>query len=82
MPASKKVIVSIPQDLLQEMDRLSAVECRNRSQIIRDAIRAYLDGRRILALKERMQKGYEEMGDINKALAEEGLGTEAKESKG
>ncbi|MGE5405212.1 MAG: CopG family ribbon-helix-helix protein [Candidatus Saccharibacteria bacterium] len=71
MPASKKIIVSIPEQLLHDLDKMSAIEDKNRSEVIREAINLYLGERRKQALKEQLRKGYQEMGDINKAIAEE-----------
>ncbi|MGE5417403.1 MAG: CopG family ribbon-helix-helix protein [Acidobacteriota bacterium] len=71
MPASKKIIVSIPEQLLHDLDKTSAIEGKNRSEVIREAINLYLGERRNQALKEQLRKGYLEMGDINKAIAEE-----------
>lgn len=76
MPASRKIIVSIPENLLQELDHLSAIESKNRSEMIREAINLYLGERRKQALKEQLRKGYIEMGDINRAIAEEGFTAE------
>jgi CopG family transcriptional regulator/antitoxin EndoAI len=55
------------------MDQMGMVESKNRSEIIRDAIKMYLGERRKKALKEQLRKGYLEMGEINKAIAEEGF---------
>ena len=40
---------------------------------MREAMDAYLSGRRHQALLESMKRGYEEMAAINLSLAEEGL---------
>lgn len=71
MPASKKIIVSVPETLLAEMDLMGVNESKNRSEIVREAIRLYIGERRKKVLREQLRKGYIEMGDINKAIAEE-----------
>lgn len=71
MPASKKIIVSVPENLLAEMDQMGVAESKNRSEIIREAIKLYLGERRKKLLKEQLRKGYIEMGDINIKIAEE-----------
>lgn len=76
MPASKKIIVSIPEALLAEMEKISSDEGTNRSEIIRDAIKLYLGERRKKSLREQMMRGYVEMGEINRSIAEEGLSTD------
>ena len=71
MPASKKIIVSVPDSLLAEMDLMSVAESKNRSEIVREAIRLYISERKKMELREQLRKGYIEMGDINKAIAKE-----------
>lgn len=71
MPASKKIIVSVPEKLLTELDRVSELEGKNRSEMIRDAIKLFLAERGKKVLKEQLRKGYLEMGEINQAIAEE-----------
>jgi len=71
LPASKKIIVSVPDSLLAEMDLMGVAECKNRSEIVREAIRLYINERKKIDLREQLRKGYVEMGDINKAIAEE-----------
>ncbi|MGE5372113.1 MAG: CopG family ribbon-helix-helix protein [Solirubrobacterales bacterium] len=82
MPASRKIIVSVPDTLLAELDRIGGVEKKNRSEMIREAIHQYLAERQKKVLREQLRKGYLEMGDINRTLAEEccGLDHEAYES--
>jgi CopG family transcriptional regulator/antitoxin EndoAI len=76
LPASKKIIVSVPDSLLAEMDLLSVEERKNRSEIVREAIRLYINERKKMVLREQLRKGYTEMGDINKAIAEETFNTD------
>ncbi|MGE5543678.1 MAG: CopG family ribbon-helix-helix protein [Bacillota bacterium] len=71
MPASRKIIVSVPDSLLAEMDLMSAADSKNRSEIVREAIKLYISERKKMVLREQLRKGYVEMGDINKAIAEE-----------
>lgn len=48
-----KVLVSFPENFLVEIDRLAAQENRSRSELIREALRAYMENRRarILGMK-------------------------------
>ncbi|MGE5397137.1 MAG: CopG family ribbon-helix-helix protein [Chitinophagales bacterium] len=71
MPSSKKIIVSVPENLLLEMDQMRSIDNKNRSEVIREAIKLYLGERRKRVLREQMQRGYVEMGEINKTIAEE-----------
>ena len=42
LPAAKKIIVSIPDSLLAEIDLVGAAESKNRSEIVPEAIRLYI----------------------------------------
>ncbi|OPJ55251.1 CopG family ribbon-helix-helix protein [Alkalithermobacter paradoxus] len=69
----KKILVSLPNGLLQEIDKIIEVENKNRSEFIREAMKLYLREKRKVETRETMIKGYREMGVINLALAEMGL---------
>lgn len=66
-------MISLPGALLQEVDGLAADLQVTRSEFIRQAMSRYLQQRRRLAFQERLKRGYQEMGGLNLALAEEGL---------
>lgn len=70
--ASKRVVVSVPDHLLQEMDGLVAMDRGSRSALIREAVRTYVEERKKRDMRERMARGYEEMARINLTLAAEG----------
>ena len=42
---ANKILVSLPEKFLQDVDRVAAQEHRSRSELIREALRAYLDTR-------------------------------------
>ncbi len=69
----KRIMISIPNNLLQEVDGIIAMEKLSRSQFVRDAMRLYIEDRKRKAIRDMMRKGYQEMAVINLALAEEGL---------
>ena len=69
----KRIMISIPNSLLQEVDGIIAMEKLSRSQFVRDAMRLYIEDRKRKAVRDMMRKGYQEMAVINLALAEEGL---------
>ncbi|SDN05428.1 transcriptional regulator, CopG family [Dendrosporobacter quercicolus] len=73
----KRIMISIPNSLLQEVDGIIAMEKLSRSQFVRDAMRLYIEDRRRKAIRDNMRKGYQEMAIINLALAEEGLYADA-----
>jgi CopG family transcriptional regulator/antitoxin EndoAI len=64
-------MISIPESLLKEVDGLVSLEKRNRSEFIREAMRLYISERKRRTVREQMKKGYQEMAQINLALAME-----------
>ncbi|MDT8900015.1 CopG family ribbon-helix-helix protein [Anaeroselena agilis] len=73
MAELKRIMISIPNSLLQEVDGFIAMEKLSRSQFVREAMRLYIEERKRKAVRDSMRKGYQEMAVINLALAEEGL---------
>lgn len=69
----RRIMISIPNSLLQEVDGIIAMEKLSRSQFVRDAMRVYIEDRKRKAVRDLMRKGYQEMAAINLTLAEEGL---------
>lgn len=72
MAATRRIVVTVPEPLLQQVDGLAAMERINRSALIREAVRIYVEERKKRDMRERMRRGYQEMGRINLTLAEEG----------
>ena len=68
---SKRIMVSLPTSLLEEVDGLINLEKKNRSELIREAMRFYLEEKRKSHMREQMRVGYLEMAQINLTLAEE-----------
>ncbi|MGQ9779943.1 MAG: CopG family ribbon-helix-helix protein [Bacillota bacterium] len=74
MSPSKRIVVSVSEDLLFSLDELRAAEGASRSALIRKAISLLLSQRREAAASlEWLRRGYEGMGRLNRRLAEEGL---------
>ncbi|MGL6016839.1 MAG: CopG family ribbon-helix-helix protein [Selenomonadaceae bacterium] len=73
MTELKRVMISIPDEMLEEIDSFAATEKLSRSQFFRDAMGNYIEDCKHRAFVENMKKGYEEMAVINLTLAEEGL---------
>jgi len=69
----RRIMISIPNSLLQEVDGIIAIEKLSRSQFVRDAIRSCIEERKRKEVRDMMRKGYQEMATINIELAEEGL---------
>ncbi|MDU2064196.1 MAG: ribbon-helix-helix protein, CopG family [Sporomusaceae bacterium] len=73
MAELKRIMISLPNSLLQEVDGIIAMEKLSRSQFVREAMRLYIEDKKRKAVRDMMKKGYQEMAVINLALAEEGL---------
>ena len=69
----KKIVVSLPDSLLKEVDNLVDIEQCNRSEFVRKAMKFYLSEMKRISFIENMKKGYLEMTEINITLAEVGL---------
>ncbi|NLC44933.1 MAG: ribbon-helix-helix protein, CopG family [Clostridiales bacterium] len=76
MAELKKILVSLPDSLLREVDEIVSIEKKNRSEFIREAMKLYIRERHRLEIREKMKKGYEEMAKINVELTEVGLNSD------
>lgn len=56
---TSKILVSLPQEFLEDVDRVAAEEHRSRSELVREALRAYLEMRRVkeMRLKQVVERG-------------------------
>lgn len=70
MSQLKKILVTLPDTLLKEVDSIITVEKTNRSEFVREAMRLYIRERRRIEMRDKMRKGYQEMAEINIKLAE------------
>ena len=66
----KKIIISLPDNLLEEIDNMVSNEKTNRSVLVREAMKLYIREKSKIELRDRMKRGYEEMAEINLKLAE------------
>lgn len=76
MPKTKRVMISLPQTLLNEVDGIVSSEKKNRSEFIREAMRLYILERKKKEIRKKMQAGYREMAQINLSLANEAVEVE------
>lgn len=74
---TKRIMISLPDYLLQEVDGLVQKDNSNRSEFIRQAMKLYLMERKKRHLRETMQRGYMEMAKINLGMASEAFQAEA-----
>lgn len=70
MAELKKIMISLPEKLLNEIDCIVSHEKINRSEFVQEAMKLYLRERRKIEMRDRMRKGYSEMAQINIKLAE------------
>lgn len=82
MSQVKRIMISLPDSLLAEVDVIAQAEQVNRSELIREAMRLYITERKRCILREQMKKGYLEMAKINLSLALEHYRLEAEVSAG
>ncbi|WP_130864175.1 CopG family ribbon-helix-helix protein [Bacilliculturomica massiliensis] len=73
MSNSKKIILSLPEELLDRVDDCLKAENKNRSEWVREAIVHYLAEGEKTRIRVQMEQGYREMGMLNLKLSEEGL---------
>lgn len=66
----KKILISLPEGLLHEVDKLADLQNVNRSECIREAMKLYISEKKKAKMQAQMKKGYEEMAEINLEWAE------------
>ena len=76
MAEVRKVLITLPESLLSEVDVLASLDKKSRSELIREAMQYYLEQRRTSELRAQMVRGYSEMAELNRRLSEEWLATE------
>ena len=70
MARQKKILVSLLDALLSEVDSLATKQNLNRSEFIREAIRLYIRDKKKKEIAQKLKKGYEEMGSLNLEYSE------------
>lgn len=76
MSGTKRIMISLPKKLLQEIDVMVERENSNRSEFIRQAMKMYLQERKRRIIREMMQRGYMEMARINLNISNEAFEAE------
>ncbi|MBI3161109.1 MAG: ribbon-helix-helix protein, CopG family [Chloroflexi bacterium] len=65
-----KVLVSLPQEFLEDIDRIASEEHRSRSEFIREALRAYMEIRQVRKLRLKQTADHPAVyGDLSLELA-------------
>ncbi len=70
MSRQRKILISLPDSLLTEVDDFASSQNINRSEFIRDAMRLYIKERKKSEINARLKRGYEEMAEINLDIAQ------------
>ncbi|ADU73380.1 CopG family transcriptional regulator/antitoxin EndoAI [Acetivibrio thermocellus AD2] len=70
MAQLKKILISLPDNLLKEVDSIVAMEKINRSEFVREAMKLYIREKRRIEMRDKLKKGYQQMAEINIKLAE------------
>lgn len=71
MAVTKRIMINLPEHLLTELDGFVRETKGNRSRLVREAMRAYLQAERKRRLCETLKHGYLDMAEINLAIAHE-----------
>ncbi len=79
MARNKKILISLPDSLLDEADSMATRQNVNRSEFIREAMKLYIREKKKTEIAERLKKGYEEMGQMNLEYSEFCLQAETSE---
>lgn len=53
---TKRVMISLPQNLLQEVDGVARIDNSNRSELIREAMKLYLLERKKRVIREKCKE--------------------------
>ena len=77
----KRIMISVPASLLREFDGLALEAGSNRSEMVREALRRFIEERKKRTLRERLKQGYLEMANLNLQLAEEGFELEIRKTE-
>lgn len=76
MMRTKRIMISLPLNLLTEVDVVVEMEQQTRSEFIREAMKLYLREKKRRHIREHMQEGYVEMAGLNLTLAHEAFNAE------
>ena len=71
MAQQKRILISLSDSLLNEVDQLANSQNVNRSEFIREAMRLYIKERKQIERCEQMKNGYLKMSKINLDIANE-----------
>jgi CopG family transcriptional regulator/antitoxin EndoAI len=67
----KRMVVYVPEQLLEEVDGVAERERESRSEVVREALNFYVQEQHKLEIRTMMQQGYQEMARLNLRIASE-----------
>jgi CopG family transcriptional regulator/antitoxin EndoAI len=79
---TKRIIVFLPESIVEEVDDIVLNEKKDRSDFIKEAVYTVLLERRKAGIREQMRQGYVEMAQINLSLAKDLCHAEEELKKG
>lgn len=79
MSQTKKILVSLPDTLLAQIDDIASESGTSRSEFVRDAMRYYVRERQIREIRESLKRGYQEMAQINLEIAQMCFGADCEQ---
>lgn len=68
---TKRIVISLPQQVINEVDRMIKNENLDRSEFIHQATKMYIREKKKRHIRESMRQGYMEMAKINLNIASE-----------
>ncbi|KUO65004.1 MAG: CopG family transcriptional regulator [Gracilibacter sp. BRH_c7a] len=69
MAETRRIMVCLPESIIDEVDDIVSNEKKNRSEFIKEAVYSVLLERRKAGVREQMRQGYVEMAQINLSMA-------------
>lgn len=79
MAETRRITVSLPNSLLEQVDIMVPMEYKNRSDFVIDAMKLFINEKKRIGIIEKLKEGYKEMSQINLNLAEMGLEQDIKD---
>ncbi|MEK7398261.1 MAG: ribbon-helix-helix protein, CopG family [Candidatus Poribacteria bacterium] len=77
----EKIMITIPENLLEDVDLASERLKKNRSQLIRQAITEFLRQLKQKEFEELMAEGYQKTSDIDSQIVDNSLELQSKASE-
>ena len=63
--SAKKIVVTVTENLLSQVDSIIDEEQKNRNELISEAIQYYIGEHKRRSLRQELSQGYAEMAEIN-----------------